>query len=266
MLLARARISLQLRALDARDRVRGHGDGLVPPRRMDFVGHSDFVATGEEFAGHLVSLAGLGPDSAVLDVGCGIGRMARPLTRILGPRGSYDGFDVNPRGIAWCRRHYRHLPGFRFEVADLFNARYHPAGAQRAADYRFPYADGRFDVAFMTSVATHLLPEDCEHYLAECARVLKPGGRLLATFFCLDETSRARLALGAATPAFPEADGEVALLEAAMPEEAVAYAREWIAARLHEHGLTLEAVHGGSWCGRPAPLSFQDVVVAVRGA
>ena len=102
-LLTRARVSLSLRAADARDALRGRRDARVPPRRLNFVGITDFVDTGDEFLGHFVALGGLQPDGRVLDVGCGIGRMARPLAGYLGRDGSYDGFDINAQGIAWCR-------------------------------------------------------------------------------------------------------------------------------------------------------------------
>src|SRR4051794_41708508 len=48
-------------------------------------------------------------------------------------------------------------PLSRSAVADLFNARYNPAGTQSADAYTFPYGDGRFDFALATSVFTHLL-------------------------------------------------------------------------------------------------------------
>jgi SAM-dependent methyltransferase len=174
----RARQSARLRALDLRDTVSRRRDRLTPPRRLDFVGHSDFAATGDEFMAHFVELGGLQPHERVLDVGCGIGRMARPLAGYLSSDGAYEGFDVNPDGIAWCRRRYRRHPGFGFQVADIFNARYNPAGAHRADEYRFPYEDATFDFVLATSVFTHLLEADAANYLAECARVLAPGGRL----------------------------------------------------------------------------------------
>src|SRR4051794_33584900 len=261
-LIDRARTSARLRALDLRDTVAGRRDRLVPPRRLDFVGHSDFVATGDEFLGHFVGLAGLQPSEHVLDVGCGIGRMARPLAGYLSHDGAYDGFDVNRDGIGWCRRRYRRLGNFHFQVADLFNARYNPAGAHRADEYRFPYDDDRFDLVFATSVFTHLLESDAEHYLAECARVLKPGGRLLATFFLLNDASRALIADGKAGLPFLDVGERVAILDEALPEEAVAYDDEWVFETLRGLGLELTGLHPGSWSGREEFVSFQDIVVA----
>jgi SAM-dependent methyltransferase len=240
---------------------------------MHFVGHadSDFAVTGDEFLNHFRTLGGLQPTDRVLDIGCGIGRMARPLAGFLTTPGSYDGFDVNPGGIAWCARHYRdhshsHSHStFTFVEADLFNSRYHRAGTQSAAEFTFPYADGSFDFAVATSVFTHLLEGEAERYVAEAARTLAPGGRLFATWFLLDETSRAALATDRAALPFPEPEAHVSLLDEDVPEEAVAFDRAWLAEALQRHGLTLTGVHEGSWRGEHegAP-TFQDIVVATK--
>jgi SAM-dependent methyltransferase len=263
-LAERLATSVRLRALDARDRLSGRADRLVPPRRLDFVGHSDFVLTGDEFLHYFVEYADLMPDERVLDVGCGIGRMARPLAAFLNASGSYDGFDVNRDGIGWCRRRYRRRSNFRFQVADLFNARYNPTGRYRADEYRFPYADGSFDLAILTSVLTHLLQDECDHYLAEVARVLAPGGRMLATLFLLNDTSRALIAEGMSGLEFSDPEEVVAVVDEAVPEEAVAYADEWVFESLRRHGLELTQVHPGSWCGRQEFVSFQDLVIAAK--
>jgi SAM-dependent methyltransferase len=266
-LIDRARTSLRLRALDLRDRYLTRpprADRLVPPRRLDFVGHSDFVETGDEFLRHFVEIAGLRRDERVLDVGCGIGRMARPLARHLSPHGSYDGFDVNRDGVAWCARRYRRHPNFRFQVADLFNRRYNPEGSLPAREYRFPYDDGSFDLVICTSVLTHLLEGDADHYLAEIARVLAPGGRALLTFFLLDDDSRAAIAQQRAGLPFLDADEPVAVVSDDLPEEAVAYDRGWLDAALARHGLATRAVHPGSWRGGDDGRSFQDLVLASR--
>src|SRR3954452_2138915 len=267
--LQRARTSLRLRALDLRDRVAGRADPLIPPRRLHFVGHaeSDFAATGAEFLGHFTALGGLMPTDRVLDIGCGIGRMARPLAGFLdGAKGSYDGFDVNAEGIAWCRERYAGHPRFTFVVADLFNARYNPAGAQSAQAFTFPYAAASFDFALATSVFTHLLEGEADRYLAESARTLAPGGRLFATWFPLDDDSRAAIGAGRAALPFLAPEKRVAVVSDAVPEEAIAFDRGWLAVATARHGLVVDAVHEGTWRGAtdlPAP-SFQDIVVATK--
>ena len=252
----RARTSLRLRALDARDRLSGRSGRLIPPRRLQFVGEGDFVGIGDEFLSHLVALCGLRAEDRVLDVGCGIGRLARPLAGYLSIDGAYAGFDVNAAGIRWCTQRYGHFPQFSFAHADVRNARYNPGGSGEPVAYRFPYDDGAFDVAVAASVLTHLTADAALHYLAQTRRVLARGGRLLFTAFVLDPEAPDP------APAFgPVADG-MAVVDPAVPEEAVAFEEDWLLEALRAAGLDLVALHPGSWTGRTGGLSFQDLVLA----
>jgi SAM-dependent methyltransferase len=261
----RAAAALRLRALDALDLVRGRRERLVPPRRLQgMVGDSDFVSTGEEVAGLLVEAAELRSGDRVLDVGCGFGRVARALIGPLGPEGSYEGFDASARAVAWCARHYaRRHPAFRFTHVDVRNATYNPGGALAAREVVFPYDDASFDVALAASVFTHLLADGTDRYLAESARVLRPGGRLFATWFLLDDEARARQREGAAAMAFRQEHWPTVVADPAEPEAAVAYDEAWLRGRLADHGLELlEPVRRGTWSGRLGGAGFQDVIVA----
>jgi tRNA A58 N-methylase Trm61 len=56
------------------------------------------------------------PHYAVLDVGSGIGRMARPLTRFLNGAGAYYGFDIVKPGIQWCKKSMQNFQIFTFSM------------------------------------------------------------------------------------------------------------------------------------------------------
>jgi SAM-dependent methyltransferase len=246
---------------DALDRARGRRDPSLAQRRLPAaVGGGDYRGIGEEFRAHFVELGGLRPEHDVLDVGCGSGRMAHALADWL--TGTYSGFDVVPEAIEWCRREItpRH-PRFTFELADIRSARYNPRGAYEAAGYRFPYDDASFDFAIATSVFTHLERPAVDNYLAEIARVLRPGGRCFATYFLIDDG--ALRAMGGTGQFAYERDGQL-VVDPHVPERAVAF-REQAVRELHErHGLELEALHPGSWCGREDHTSFQDIALARR--
>jgi SAM-dependent methyltransferase len=238
----------------------------MPPRGLSFVGHGDFAQVGHEFAGFFKELGGLRPGDRVLDLGCGIGRMALPLTGYL-EDGSYAGFDVGRAMIRWCRRHItpRH-PNFEFSWAPVYNGKYNPFGTISASEFRFPYEDSSFDFAFATSLFTHLLDDDMRHYVAETSRVLKPGGTCFFTFFLLTPEAEREIAEGRAMPFVHPVDGG-AVVDPREPELGVAYPLEEVRSVLADAGLELrEPVHAGLWANAPGGLTLQDVVIARRAA
>jgi len=237
--------------IDLRLFVTGKNEPDLPPLRLRDVGAGDFRRIGEELAALLVR-HGLKPEHRVLDIGCGVGRVALPLTRVL-TSGTYDGFDIVKRWIRWCRRHITPAhPNFRFTHANIFNSHYNRVGVP-ASQFRFPYADASFDFAFATSVFTHLDLESARHYLREAHRVLRPGGTLLATFFLFDDT--------VASPAldFNVDRGSYRLLSESDPDWAIAFDLAALADLLPN--CTIER---GGWRNQGGE-QFQDVVV-VRNA
>lgn len=107
---------------------------------------------------------GLAADSYLIDVGCGSGRLAKPLSA--SHTGPYFGTDVVPDLIAYARSTVGR-PDWRFEVIDGFT---------------IPEADGVADMVCFFSVFTHLLHEQTYLYLEEASRVLKPGGKIVLSF------------------------------------------------------------------------------------
>lgn len=265
--LARSLRGALLTFVDGLERMLADADADCPPRRLRGVGAGDFRAVGADLAEQLVGLAGLRPEHAVVDIGCGSGRLALPLTGYL-DGGSYEGFDVDAEMIAWCRRQLaaRH-PAFGFTALDVANAHYNPSGVVTAADVRFPYDDDSFDVAVATSLFTHLLPDGLANYVAEAARVLRPGGTLFATFCLVDDDVRARVARGEASVDLRHRVRDGAgvpfdTIDPRAPETAVGFGEAHVRAVLAAAGLSTASIHPGTWSGRRDGFSFQDVVIA----
>ena len=73
-----------------------------------------FVGNSCEFLSYFIQLAGIDPDSDVLDVGCGFGRMAYMLAHYLKPTAHYEGFDIIEHLIDWAQRSdHAKLPKFQ---------------------------------------------------------------------------------------------------------------------------------------------------------
>jgi SAM-dependent methyltransferase len=166
---------------------------LPPPALMheaDFPVLEEWFRWAEEWSVLLRVYAGLGKTSSVLDIGCGLGRIAFPLRYVL-TEGTYLGFDVNRRFVAFAQERFSPVyPHFRFVWADIRNTYYNPEGAHLASEYRFPCEDASLDIAFAASVFTHMVPENTRRYFQETARALKAGGKCLFSFFVLDHYRR----------------------------------------------------------------------------
>ena len=253
-------------ALDGVDLILGRRKPLVPPRHLNFVGHGDFVAIGDEFLRYFVELGGLTPEAKVLEIGSGIGRMARPLTSYL-TSGTYDGIDIVSKGINWCKRNITgRLPNFRFHLADIHNRAYNPGGHLKALEYRFPFADNTFDFVALTSVFSHMLTAEMEHYLRETTTCLRDGGTALMTFFLLNDESRTLIEKGLSPLTFKFSRDGCQVNDDMVPEYAVAYDEGTIRQLCRQTGLAIESLTYGAWCGRPAYLSYQDILVVRRVA
>jgi SAM-dependent methyltransferase len=244
---------------------------LVPPVEMLFDGSSSvqqFVEFGEGFVRHiLVPRTGLQPSDVFLDVGCGNGSVARALTAYLSLPGRYEGLDVHAGSIHWLQEHYREHSGFRFTHANVYNKMYNPGGSLSASEYRLPYSDGTFSMALLKSVFTHMLPEDVRSYLRELSRVLRPGGRAVATYFLLNDESRWFVQQDKDEIKMRSdwrGDSGCRVANPRVPEEAVAHDERRIRTYCAEAGFSVYEVTFGNWCGRPSLLGLQDLMVLIK--
>jgi len=129
---------------------------------------------------HVGSLAVL-RDKTVLEVSCGHGGGASYLARTFGPR-SYTGLDLNAAGIEFCRR--RHV----LDKVDFV----------RGDAEALPFPEESFEVVINVE-ASHCYAS-FPRFLAEVARVLRPGGHFLYADFRFAENRAAwEQAIGAST-------------------------------------------------------------------
>ena len=111
--------------------------------------------------GAAVAELGLRPGRTALDAGCGTGRALPHLRAAVGPGGRVVAVDLTPEMLAAARARGRH----RHALLALADAR------------QLPLAAGSVDGAFAAGLLPHL--PDPAGGLADLARVVRPGGRLV---------------------------------------------------------------------------------------
>lgn len=226
---------------------------------LHHVGHGDYRAVGRYLKDVLDAHAGLSPSHRVLDIGCGTGRAAEGLSGFLAGEGGYLGFDVSKSAIRYCRRRFAGQPRFAFEHLDVRHPDYNPRGSLDELAVTFPARDGDFDRALAASVFTHLRMPAVRRYLAESARVLRPGGRFAFTVFVL-EPGRER----SGTYDFQRFDATSAVADPSAPEAAIAHRRDAIEAAVRAAGLKPFAFHRGHWAPGGDYQGGQDLYVAEK--
>jgi SAM-dependent methyltransferase len=251
-----------------RPREHAHSGLKIPRNAEELIGQGDFLQIGEEFKRYFIDLAGLEPDYSILDVGCGLGRMALPLTDYLDRTAEYQGLDIVAECIDWCQKHistrYDH---FHFQHIDVINGHYNCRGQIPGTEFNFPFEQDHFDRIIVISVFTHMLQQELRHYLLEIGRVLKPGGKCLCTAFLLNEDSRALIKSGASTQKLQSLDGQTAVASRADPEASIGCDQHYFLDTAKAAGLAVSGpIHYGAWCGRSEFLSYRDIVVLEKAA
>lgn len=250
--------------VDFWDLITGNRNSLVPPKGMIFTGSGDFVKSGNDLVSLCIQHAQLKPNHQVLDVGCGIGRLAVALTPYLNTQGAYYGFDVVQDGISWCTKNIssKH-PNFHFKYTPLRNDLYNLSTEQRAENFTFPYPNNQFDLVVLTSVFTHMQPAEVQHYLKEIKRVLKPGGKCLATFFVIDEQTHQTIKTRTDVMQFNYEYDEYFLHDNKVKDANIAFKQQALQNMAQKAQLNITTYNPGWWRGTPKASSFnyQDVII-----
>src|SRR5947209_14729216 len=139
-----------------------------------------FHGTFRKLRQRTINLACIQPGEQVLDVGCGTGTLAMEVARLVGRAGRVAGVDPGTQQIARARAKAarRHVP-IEFQIGVI---------------EQLPFPDSTFDVVLSTLMMHHLPKSLKRQGLAEIARVLKPGGRLVIADFTRKQERQGRAA------------------------------------------------------------------------
>ncbi|HOT92343.1 MAG TPA: class I SAM-dependent methyltransferase [Anaerolineae bacterium] len=132
-------------------------------------GYQEFLSSEGEYLSQrlreALSVAGIAPGMAVLDVGCGRGEILRQTTR-MGARAF--GIDYAKAAVRLSQK-----------ITTQERHQEHPIGVYQASALYLPFAPNTFDRVLMFDIVEHLYPAELALALDEARRVLKPGGRII---------------------------------------------------------------------------------------
>ena len=118
------------------------------------------------YIGRAIQRIAAGRRLSVLDMGCGDGNLIRQFLEF---GHDFHGYDLPSREAALAA-------AMRPILGEAFDERIRIMRDERV----IPLPDSQFDVVYANQVFEHV--RFLDHMLGECARVLKPGGTLIALF------------------------------------------------------------------------------------
>jgi SAM-dependent methyltransferase len=153
----------------------------------EFKDDAFYLESAESEANRLATHFGCGRHTRVLDIGCGQGRLATGIIRVIGDI-DYIGIDVDKESIDWCRRYIeRHHKSFHFHRLDVANERYNPRGVPLSDGFQFKLAPTSVDIVYLYAVFSNMTEHDMRIYLKDCARILADGRDVFFTAYVEDD-------------------------------------------------------------------------------
>jgi SAM-dependent methyltransferase len=208
----------------------------LPPRSMRgrmcgdaFRSDGFFLQSAVVEATRFSARLGYTKSSRIVDVGCGLGRLATGMLVEFGDV-QYLGIDANEDFVRWCEENIeRYHPTFRFVHLDIANELYNPAGALDGSEVRLPVDDTSADIVYLWGVFTNMVPEHVESYIGEVGRILRSRGRCFLTAFVEDDVPTVTFNPTGYVP-----------YDCNAPLTVVRFSRQWLFSTFQQHGLQVE--------------------------
>lgn len=135
---------------------------------------------------------GLQPHHTLVDLGCGIGRLAREVIPWMAPEGSYIGIDIS---ATMLRRAEQRLHGVDHRCSVKW---------KKQAGRGFALDDRSVDMICAFSVFTHIEHEDTYEFLRDGRRVIRPAGRFVFSCLPMNMADSRQIFYGSAQSEFSE--------------------------------------------------------------
>jgi len=208
----------------------------------------------------------LTPDSRVLDIGSGCGRLGMPFSMFL-QDGKYYGVDVWKEGVDWCNAHISpNNPNVEFHHMDAAN-NYYADEYDPSVENEYTLGfipDKGLDFAFAISVFTHLTPKDSQDYLMELGRTLDDEGAAFLTCFIIDDFFFRHVERTGMHQAVKQ-QGDSGFYQAYAGQDFFGgYTRRLWEEMLAKAGLRTISQELGSWASKPGARVYQDTFVVMR--
>lgn len=164
----------------------------LPPAEMRWGGpryrdDGTYITSGVHNARMLQAECGIGPDSRILDIGCGQGRLLNGLLVHFGRIRRYVGMDVHEPSIRWLQDNVAPVAPFaEFHHVPVRNERYNPDGQSTLLALKI---SGDFDCIVLLSVFSHMRLADITNYLTFIRSALAYDGKVFLTAFVEDDVA-----------------------------------------------------------------------------
>jgi len=180
-------------------------------------------------ATRLSARLGYTKSSRIVDLGCGLGRLATGMLVEFADV-QYLGIDANKDFVRWCQENIeRFHPTFRFVHLDVANDLYNPTGTLDGSNLKLPVDDTSADIVYVWGVFTNMVSEHVESYIREIGRILHPRGRCFLTAFVEDDVPDVTYNPTGYVP-----------YDCSAPLVVVRFSRQWLFSTFQQHGLQVE--------------------------
>lgn len=231
-----------------------------------FIDEEWYFSLGKEQAEKVIRELTIKANDKILDLGCGCGRIAIHFLDYLNDKGEYIGIDNNKKLLSYCENNIAILKdNFKFKYIDVYNGAYSKEGSISPKEVVFPLEDESVDVVIMHSVFTHMFIGDINAYLKEVHRVLKKGGKLVASLNLSNEFTQNQIKMDNSNLNIKyKVDDNSFTLDKKIPESGFAHNEEKIKELYWKIGFFIKKIEYGVWASKELTGEFHDYIFSQK--